>query len=344
MAISDQLASWARCNLPPQVSVAGDLVLSPITGDAGFREYFRLNTDPSLMAVHAPPAHEDVPAFVSKDLAMGAGGVGVPRVYAVDYGRGFMLQEDLGGQLMLPLLDDSSIADLYGAAEAELAKIQALPADPAVFGPYDAAQLTREMALFPEWFASELLGLSLGPADRRVIDDTFALLCEAALAQPQVVVHRDYHSRNLLVAADGGLGVVDFQDALIGPFSYDLVSLLKDCYIRWPVEVVKSRAVAFLSARLAASGSASPGQAQLVRWFDWMGLQRHLKVLGIFARLWLRDGKARYLDDLPLVLRYTLEVTSAYPELRAIDNWFNDRILPALPDQPWYRDWRTAGD
>lgn len=331
------LAEWLAQVLP-----GGDArppALAPVTGDAGFRQYFRTATRPSFIGVDAPPEHEDTAAFVAKDLALRAAGVHVPRVLAVDFRRGFMLQEDLGDSLLLPLLRENGHERLYDAAETALGRIQRVPCDPATFPPYDRALLRREMALFPEWFAQGLLGLEPDAGERALLDAVFTALEDAALEQPQVVVHRDYHSRNLLLLDNAEIGVVDFQDAVAGPITYDLVSLLKDCYIRWPAAEVKGRALAFLHRAFGCHGLDVPSDEQLVRWFDLMGLQRHLKVLGIFARLWLRDGKPRYLDDLPLVLRYTLEVTGRYDELQPLHQWLTERLLPHLPAQSWYQPW-----
>lgn len=343
MATTTALLAWSTRCLPKGVALPPAPVLAPLNGDAGFRQYFRLDSTPPLIAVYAPPDKENNPAFVAKGGAMKRAGVNVPRVYAVDFQQGFMLQQDLGDDLLLPRLNPQTLDDLYGRAERELARIQRVAADGAVFPPYDQTLLRQEMNLFPQWFVADLLACNLSPEEENLLDETFKMLEDSALAQPQVVVHRDYHSRNLLLAADGGLGVVDFQDAVIGAFSYDLVSLLKDCYIRWPAELVRQRALTFLAARASELGVAVAPE-QLVRWFDFMGLQRHIKVLGIFARLWLRDGKARYLDDLPLVMRYTLEVAAAYPELAHFHQWFVDKLLPRTPQQAWYRDWQTAGE
>jgi len=347
METTAELSAWAQQYLPSTASLAQPLELEAITGDAGFRQYYRLNTKPSLIAVYAPPSHENVPAFVVKDVAMKTAGVGVPTIFAVDFTRGFMLQEDLGDALLLPLLTEVSVSSLYDASEQMLLRIQRVNADSTVFPPYDRTLLRQEMMLFPEWFVEQLLGLPLTAEDRVILDETFALLEDAALAQPQVVVHRDYHSRNLLLTSreEGGdsIGVIDFQDAVIGAFTYDLVSLLKDCYIHWPTALVRARALAFLTKRAGELGVSQTSSTELIRWFDLMGLQRHIKVLGIFARLCLRDGKARYLDDLPLVLRYTLDVVRDYAELANFNQWFAARLLPLLPKQSWYVS-QTAGD
>lgn len=343
--INNLLAEWAEAMLPADIVLEAALTLSPLTGDAGFRQYFRLNTSPSLIAVSAPPDKENNPAFVSKSLAMATAGVAVPEVLAVDYQQGFMLQQDLGDELLLPLLKDNSVDALYGSAEDMLLRIQQVSPDRTVFPDYGRALLRQEMALFPQWFVGKLLGVTLNASDEQVLEQVFTLLEDSALEQPQVVVHRDYHSRNLLWQRDGRVGVIDFQDAVVGAFSYDLVSLLKDCYIRWPTALVRQRAERFLRARLEAlSAGDSVDSRQLMRWFDLMGLQRHIKVLGIFARLYLRDGKAKYLDDLPLVLQYTLEVVAWYPELAAFKQWFEQRLLPLLASQHWYREPRIAGE
>ncbi len=347
MGDQGELAAWARGHLPVgAVLPQGPLAVTPITGDAGFRHYFRINSDPSLIAVIAPPDRENNPAFVAKARVLRAAGVHVPTVHAVDYDRGYMVLEDLGDRLYLPLLNTDTADSLYDAAEETLVAIQGAAPDPDVFASYDQSLLQQEMALFPEWFVGRLLGVELNAGERRLLEDTFATLVSAALAQPQVVVHRDYHSRNLLWMPGGRVGVVDFQDAVVGAFSYDLVSLLKDCYIRWPAAMVRQRALGFLRGawRRLRGGDAGVDDRQLLAWFHLMGLQRHLKVLGIFARLWLRDGKARYLDDLPLVLRYTLEVTGEYKEFSSFHQWFGDRLMPAIIAQPWYRPWRQAGD
>ena len=342
------LQNWFGEFQSGQLSPA-DLKLVPVTGDAGFRSYFRSNTQPRFIAALAPPEHEDNPAFVNIAIAMAKGGVHVPKIYAVDYEHGFLLQEDLGETLYLDVLNSKTQSQLYDRAEETLLKIQKLPADGALFPTYDAALLQRELELFPEWFVEGLLGMKLDTRARCLLDDLFTVLLDSAAEQPQVVVHRDFHSRNLLVLGDGGVGVIDFQDAVFGPLSYDLVSLLRDCYIRWPQSLVEQRVDDFrrkLLTQAEASGQAMmlPDAATFLRWFDLMGLQRHLKVLGIFARLSLRDGKARYLDDLPLVLRYVLEVAQKLPETQGFYHWFVDNLEPKIVEQVWYQPWQTAGE
>ena len=338
-----------------------ELSLSPLNGDAGFRQYFRLNTTPSLIAVLAPPDHENNPAFVNISLCFQESGVRTPLIYAVDYQSGFLLLEDFGDDLLLPQLSPNNADKLYWAAEAQLLKIQQIKPNTEIFPHYDVLRLRDEMNLFPRWFVEQLLGLKLQESDRELLNEMFLLLVDNALEQPQVVVHRDFHARNLMlledeaisanasdvnsrIVTDSSIGVIDFQDAVIGPFTYDMVSLLRDCYIRWPEDYVNRRALDY-SRRVEAFGIIpNVSDEQITRWFDLMGLQRHIKVLGIFARLWLRDGKQGYLNDLPLVIRYTLEQLEAYPELKRFKDWFEQRLLPQLPQQSWYQPWEVAGD
>jgi len=337
------LQNWLGEFQPGQLPAAG-LQMIPVTGDAGFRAYFRSNTQPPFIAALAPPEHEDNPAFVNIAIAMAKGGVHVPKIVAVDYEHGFLLQEDLGETLYLDVLNSETQSQLYDSAEATLLQIQKLPADSALFPSYDAALLRRELELFPEWFVGGLLDVKLDAQARSLLDDLFAVLLDSAAEQPQVVVHRDFHSRNLLVLDDGGVGVIDFQDAVFGPLSYDLASLLRDCYIRWPQTLVEQRVEGFRRKLLAQGEMTLPDSETFLRWFDLMGLQRHLKVLGIFARLSLRDGKMRYLDDLPLVMRYVLEVAQKHPETEAFYHWFIEHLEPKVIDQAWYQPWQSAGE
>ncbi len=258
MNAAEELRLWALQYLPDGIAGGADVTLAPVAGDAGFRSYFRLATRPTLIAVHAPPDREDNPAFVTKGLAIRAGGVHVPAIHAVDYRRGFLLLEDLGDALYLPQLNESRVDRLYDSAESVLQRIQQLPPDETLFPAYSDDMLHREMALFPHWFVGELLGQQMDAGDRAMLDELFGLLIASAREQPAVVVHRDYHSRNLLSLPDGDVGVVDFQDAVSGPVTYDLVSLLKDCYIRWPEAKVSARAQAYL-ARARCRRSAGAG-------------------------------------------------------------------------------------
>lgn len=343
------LRQWLEDYLPATVAMPAQLQLAPLDGDAGFRRYFRLNTSPSLMAVYAPPNHENNPAFVSKALTLQAHGIHTPRVYAVDYRNGFMLLEDLGDDLYARHLSlsrsgNGAVEALYDTAEQTLLCLQQVPADTDIFPLYDEAQLQQEMSLFPEWFVGGLLKLELRSEERELLSDTFTRLTDNALQQPQVIVHRDFHSRNLMLLPNNGVGVLDFQDGVVGAVTYDLVSLLKDCYRRQPPSWVEQRALSYAQRLRDIGLLIDVEDRQFLRWFDLMGLQRHIKVLGIFARLWLRDGKTRYLQDLPLALRYAFEVAGRYEELHTFDEWMRERLLPALPLHEWYRDWKTAGE
>ena len=308
--------------------------LEPASNDASFRRYFRAwRADGATRVVmDAPPDKEPIEPFLRVAALLAGSGVHVPQVDAAEPRRGFVLLEDLGSVLYLTRLragDDAQA--LYADALQALLQMQVALPGAASLDPYDRAALEREMALMPEWFCARHLQLLLEPEERALLSQTFELLTREALAQPRVFVHRDYHSRNLLLVDQRNPGIVDFQDALYGPVTYDLVSLLKDCYIDWPREVV-TRWVSSYRARLAAAGGpAGASEQQFLRWFDFIGLQRHIKVLGIFARLWWRDGKSGYLQDLPRTLHYVRDAAGHYAELSAFAAWLERRVVPALP-------------
>jgi aminoglycoside/choline kinase family phosphotransferase len=307
--------------------------LLPVSGDASFRRYFRFNVDQrSWIAVHAPPDKENNQAFVDVASLLADHGLRVPVLLAWDREQGFMLLTDFGDQLLWPLLNADSVDNWYHKSLAAVAQLQMIPLNHAKLPYYDSQRLQTEMRLFTEWFVEKLLDYSLSLAEQQRIDTVFSILTQSALAQPQVVVHRDYHSRNLMVLPNGELGLIDFQDAVIGPCTYDPVSLLRDCYIVWPREDVERWLENFRREYWPDEPAAA-----FLRDFDWMGLQRHLKVLGIFARLNLRDGKPRYLDDLPLVLHYTLSVARRYKEFSAFVQWFDEILMPKIVLQSWYK-------
>jgi len=334
-----------------------------VSGDASFRRYFRIRLNGSLLRrggvvveqqqpldellnassfvlVDAPPAHEDCQKFVRIARLLRAAGLLTPRVIQVNYEQGFMLLEDFGDTLYLPQLEDSkasgdAAADtLYQAAMAALVELQARGKG-GELAPYDRALLRREMALFDEWFCERFLGLELSAQEKALLDATWTFLEDAALAQTQVCVHRDYHSRNLMILHDDiahAPGVIDFQDAVLGACTYDLVSLLRDCYIVWPQERVRDWALQFREKALLRGVISTGNEADFLRDFDLMGLQRHIKVIGIFCRLNLRDGKVRYMGDVPLVIDYVLRVAATHPEMRPFLEWFRNKVLPiALP-------------
>ncbi|MCP5152142.1 MAG: phosphotransferase [Ectothiorhodospiraceae bacterium] len=292
-----------------------DLAMAPASEDASFRRYLRVrHRGRSWVLMDAPPAHEDSRPFVDVARRLAAAGVTVPTVVAADLDRGFLLLDDLGTTCYLDRLVDTTADALYRDALVALDRIQA-GADGRGLPRYDQARLQAEMALFPDWLLARHLGLAIDDDARGVLERVFGRLTAACLEQPQVFVHRDYHSRNLMVLATGNPGILDFQDAVVGPVTYDLVSLLRDLYVAWPRPRVE-RWVADAHARLAGRDPSAAGDlATFRRWFDLTGVQRHLKVAGIFARLWHRDGKARYLADIPLTLEYLLAVARRHAEL-----------------------------
>ena len=306
----EQLQSWLSAVLP-QTSYT----LKPASADASFRRYFRLDLgERSLIAMDAPPTHEDCEPFVRIARLFLAAGLHVPQVLEQDMGQGFLLLTDLGDRTYLDALTSGNASDLYRDAYLALVRLQAA-SKPGVLPEYDEVLLTREMRLFPDWYVKQHLGVDLSPAQEAVLAQVFATLNRNILSQGQVYVHRDYHSRNLMVC-EANPGVLDFQDAVHGAITYDLVSLLKDAYIAWPEEQVLDWAVRYWQAARQAHLPVADDFSEFYRDFEWMGAQRHIKILGIFARLNYRDGKAHYLKDMPLVMDYLRRVCARYAELR----------------------------
>ena len=304
------------------------------SSDASFRRYFRVWAPASTYIVmDAPPEKEDVRPYLKVSQLLEDLGAHVPHVHAADVERGLLLLEDLGTTPYLQRLERGGDSELlYADALAALANIQLHGAAAcAQLPPYGRGELARELALMPEWFLGRHLALTLSAAEAELLAAAFEFLIVEALAQPQVFVHRDYHARNLMVVAERNPGIIDFQDALCGPVGYDLVSLLKDCYIAWPRARVESWVSAFRARLLAGGGPAGASQAQFLRWFDLIGVQRHIKVLGIFCRLWYRDGKPGYLPDLPRTLDYVREASSRYPELAPLGRFLEERVVRELP-------------
>jgi len=306
--------------------------IRPASNDASFRRYFRVDAGAgSLIAMDAPPPQEDCRPFVHAARVFGEAGLRVPAVLEADLERGFLLLEDFGGETLLDRLqgptapDEAQIDRLYRGATGALLDMQAA-SRPGVFPDYDRALLERELMLYPDWYLARHREATLSDADRNTLRAAFDALLANNLAQPRVYVHRDYHSRNLMVLPGDEAatpGILDFQDAVYGPVTYDLVSLLRDAYVAWPEERQLDWAVRWWeSAR--KRGLPVPGDfGGFWRDLEWMGLQRHLKVLGIFARLHHRDGKDRYLADMPRVLAAAIEVAGRYdafgPLARLID-------------------------
>ena len=295
------------------------LQLASASADASFRSYWRTNHQgQSWIVMDSPPAQEDPQPWLAIGARLAAAGLHVPAVRAHDLQQGFLLIEDLGSALYLPALVEDTVDALYGAAMNALLRMQR-DVDVTGLPPYDHAFLQRELELMPVWFLGRHLGHVTDAPEQLLLQDAFDLLLHEALAQPRCFVHRDFHSRNLLVVGDNNPGIIDFQGALLGPLTYDLASLLRDCYIAWDPARVEGWAEGYRQ-RLRQAGliDASVDRARFLRWFDLIGLQRHLKVLGIFCRLAYRDGKPGYLDDLPRVYRYVIEVASRYPGLAAL--------------------------
>ncbi|AEF99368.1 aminoglycoside phosphotransferase family protein [Methylomonas methanica] len=318
---ADTLISWLTDDLGLQI-----LQVEPASSDASFRRYFRVkHADGCHVVMDAPPERENTAPFIRNAALLQTAGLHVPAIYQQNLEQGFLLLEDLGSQNFLDTLKPDNADALYRSALDSLFKLQQA-VDPSRCGlpAYDRALLSRELAIFYEWFLDKRLGIVLPSALRQALDDC---LIDSALQQPQVCVHRDYHSRNLMVLDEESPGVIDFQDAVIGPITYDVVSLLRDCYIRWPVQQVVDWLELYYQ-RLLAAGMVNCDFRQFKGWFDLMGLQRHLKAIGIFSRLQLRDDKPAYLADIPRTMAYVGEVCRHYPELAEFNGFLEHQVLP----------------
>lgn len=298
--------------------------IRPASADASFRRYFRVtdsNTGKTLIVMDAPPEKEDCEPYIHITRLLRSVNVNAPDIITMDLEQGFLLLDDLGNRQYLDHLDESSSDDLYSDALMALINMQRIQDH---LPPYDKQRLRDEMGLFEPWYLNRHLGISLDDQQKSVLDSIYDLLIESAREQPQVFVHRDYHSRNLMLVDKNNPGVIDYQDAVIGPVTYDLVSLFKDCYIEWPRNKVEH----WLDQYLQLTPIELPvDRNQFIRWFDLMGVQRHLKVLGIFARLNYRDGKSQYLDDLPLTLKYVVDACNRYDELKPLLDLLESTVL-----------------
>lgn len=317
----EQLRQWLLNDLNIQ-----DFSIEPASADASFRRYFRITSnEKTWIAMDAPPDKEDCTAFVHVAQMIEAVAVQAPHIYHYNPDMGFMLLSDLGSTPYLGQLDEKHADVLYKDAIDAIVNMQTinngLPA-------YDATLLDNEMRLFSDWYLKQHLTLEISPSQQQILDNTYYILQENALQQPQVFVHRDYHSRNLMMTNTNNPGVIDFQDAVVGAISYDLVSLLKDCYIAWP----RTKMLSWLDYFMQQSSLCKNiRREQFIHWFDLMGMQRHLKAIGIFARLNHRDGKPGYLNDIPRTLAYVIDTCRRYDELQAMADLIEQLQLSADP-------------
>ncbi|MDD5297001.1 MAG: phosphotransferase [Rhodocyclaceae bacterium] len=309
-----------------------DFTLAPASADASFRRYFRVSfpADESLIVMDAPPEREDCRPYLHVAELFWQAGTHVPAVLEKNLDQGFLLLSDLGSTTYLAALRPENARRLYGDATAALVKIQ-LASRPGELPEYDRALLQRELDLFPDWYLTRHLGLSLTDSQRNVLKAAFDHILAVNLAEPRVFVHRDYHSRNLMLLPDAANpGVLDFQDAVYGPISYDLVSLFKDAYVEWEEEETLDWLIRYWEQARKAGLPVNPDFALFHRDYEFMGAQRHIKVLGIFARLYHRDGKDGYLKDMPLVMHYLRKICDRYralgPLLKLLDDIEGKRV------------------
>ncbi len=350
----DQLEAFLEASLLNPASLnLQDLSCQSLLGDAGFRRYHIISLiDESLAAnvkdntswvlAISPPETEKNQEFVTVAKLLSAHQVKVPEVFGVDFERGYILQENLGGQQLQPLLenaDEKALDDWYEQALSQLAQMALIAFEKTMaFPEYDSALLASEMSLMTQWFLPKLLEVELSLDEDQMLKHTFGILADRALAQRQVFVHRDYHCRNLMVK-DGALATIDFQDAVRGPITYDLVSILKDCYIELPNDSVMAKLERFYTSMQELEVlNESYSLNDFIKDFHWMGLQRHIKVLGIFARLSIRDNKHAYLNDLPLVVSYVSAAAKLYDETARFSDWFDQKLLPLCKSQSWWKE------
>ncbi len=320
---ADERTAWTRAALRDASAV-------PVRAstDAGFRSYWRVDAgDGTHIVMDSPPDQEDVRPWLRVRALLDAGGVRVPRLLAEDADAGFLLLEDLGADTYLHVINVDSADELFDDAVAQLLRLQAIPPPPGMPS-YDEPLLARELRLFDEWFCGRHLGMTLDCADMDALDATYRVLVDAALAQPQVLVHRDFMPRNLMPASHGP-ALLDFQDAVRGPIAYDALSLFKDAFLSWPEERVDGWLDRY-HARALDARLPVPERLRFRRDADLIGVQRHLKVIGIFARLHHRDGKSKYLADVPRFFGYLDAVLPKYAELAPLHRFIEQKVKPAM--------------
>jgi len=321
----EKITGWLESQLP-----GIEFTMAPASSDASFRRYFRISKDDeSLIVMDAPPAKEEIGTFCRIARQLHAIGLNVPEILAEEDVQGFVLMTDLGTQQYLNLLNNSNVERLYGDALGALVTLQAGTfQQPDFLPPYSLKLLSDEMDLFRDWYLVHALQHEATAGEHAIMVRAWTILTDSALQQPQVWVHRDYHSRNLMLTERHNPGILDFQDAVTGPITYDLVSLLKDCYIEWPAALVEEWVLGYHKLALQSGLLGNENEQQFLRWFHRMGIQRHLKVAGIFARLYYRDGKDGYLNDIPLTMRYLRQALENDPELSELSDFVNE--LPCM--------------
>jgi len=319
------LNDWLNTILPNT-----EFAITPLTGDASFRRYYRLQTPGSTQIImDAPPDKIDLTPFLTIGQALRQQGFATPQAHAMDATQGFVLLDDFGDQLLLNAISDENADQLYRSALFTLANLQQCSIQTPKLNVFDNTLMLNELSLFRDWFLERYLGLTLQRDEELLLNDTYDWLVDQIANQPQVFVHRDYHSRNIMVipptnsADQPSLGIIDFQDAVCGPFTYDAVSLLKDCYIQWPREQI-SHWLTYFYEHLTIPHQYS--MAEFNQAFDLCGLQRHIRVLGTFCRLHLRDNKSNYLRDLPLTYHYMMTCLEYYKELRPFQAFILKRV------------------
>lgn len=301
----------------------------PASSDASFRRYFRVvHQKGTHIVMDAPPEKENLQAFVKVAELFAAADLNVPYILQQNIDQGFLFLEDFGTCCLLDKLNNTNSDRLYQQAMDSLFTLQSnININECDLPQYDYQLLERELNIFSEWFLQKRMDITLSEENRSMLEKVGKLLIESALEQPLVCVHRDYHSRNLMCLQKHSPGIIDFQDAVIGPVTYDLVSLLRDCYISWPEKQIETWMNSYFM-RLQHAQAIFSSKAQFRRWFDLMGMQRHLKAVGIFARLNLRDGKSDYLKDIPRTLQYIDTISNRYPELSAFNYFLHKQIMP----------------
>lgn len=343
------LAKWVT-----KIFQSSNITLEKLSGDAGFRQYARFSVkDESYICVDAPPKYSNNMAFVAIANLFNEHEIAAPQVFECQKDEGFMCISDLGNELFSNSLTLDNMGTQYQLAIDELLKIARLPVEFSGYQlpVYDEAFLRLELSIFKEWLLESHLKISLSPSDSIALERCFEILIDSALEQPQVFMHRDYHSRNIMTLSDGNIGIIDFQDAVKGPITYDIVSLLRDCYVKWPTKNVNELFDYFLKnipsefitdKGLNIKEDIESNKPQWKKWFDLMGVQRHVKASGIFARLHYRDQKSGYLKDIPLTLSYIVDICQQYEELTFLAKLVEDRILPVSLRHPLHSQHRQT--